>query len=213
MKSLRAVVVKQFGKPEGVLGRLVGLVLQFRPSNRERNLRALALLDLHPEDTVLEVGFGPGRSIERAAELASRGKVVGLDHSAIMVAQARRRNARAISAGRVELLLGGLERLVDVPIRFDKVFAVNVYMFWDEPVAALQSLHRVMKPGGTIAMVLQPRNTGATNADASAAGERMAASLRAAGFEEVRIEVIEMAPVNAACALGTASRGNVAATG
>jgi ubiquinone/menaquinone biosynthesis C-methylase UbiE len=204
MRSLRAVVVEQFGKPQGLLGRLVAFVLGSRPSNRERNLRTLALLDIHPEDNVLEVGFGAGLGIARAAELASRGKVVGFDHSALMVEQARRRNAKAMAAGQVELLLGGMERVSDLHLRFDKVFAINVYMFWQDPVAALRALQGVMKPGGTIAMVLQPRNKGATNVDALSAGDRMAASLRSAGFEDVRIEIIEMSPVNTACTLAKA---------
>jgi ubiquinone/menaquinone biosynthesis C-methylase UbiE len=208
MNSLRQVFVAQFGNPRGVLGRLVGLILRFRPSNRERTLRALALLDIHPEDHVLEVGFGPGLGIERAAALAARGKVVGLDHSTLMVNEARRRNTKAIATGRVELLLGGLESLPRLQTRFDKVFAVNVYMFWQDPVAALRALRAVMKPGGMIAMIVQPRSRGATNADAVALGDRMALALRDAGFEDVRSEIIEMAPVNTACALGMTSHSD-----
>jgi len=204
-RSPRAMLVGQFGNPHGLLGRLARLILRFRPSNRERNLRAVALLDLRPEDNVLEVGFGAGLAIERALELTTKGKVVGLDHSALMVEEARRRNAKALAAGRAELLLGGVERVSDLSIRFDKVFTVNVFMFWPEPVAELRALRGVMKPGGTIAMVLQPRNKSATNADAQAAGERIADALRSAGFEEIRLETIEMAPVNTACAIGKAA--------
>ena len=106
MNSLRSALVEQFGKPSGLLGRVAGFIMRVRPSNRERNLRTLALLDIQPADQVLEVGFGPGLAIERAAELASRGKVVGIDHSALMLREARLRNAKAIADGRVELLLG-----------------------------------------------------------------------------------------------------------
>jgi hypothetical protein len=35
---------------------------------------------------------------------------------------------------------------------------------------------------------------------ARTAGDRMAESLRSAGFDDVRVEIIEMAPVNTACA-------------
>lgn len=41
------MVVEQFGKPQGLLGRVVAVVLRSRASNRKRNLRALALLDEH----------------------------------------------------------------------------------------------------------------------------------------------------------------------
>ena len=173
-----------------------------RPSHRERNLRALAILNIRPEDDVLEVGCSPGVAIEHAAKLASGGKVVGIDHSALMLRQARRRNAKAIGAGRVELVLGSAERLPQFPARFDKALAVNVYMFWDDPVTVLSGLRAVMKPGGKMALAVQPRKRGATNADAQDAGERMARSLRDAGFENVLIEILEMAPVNTACVHG-----------
>ncbi len=111
---------------------------------------------------------------------------------------------RAIGAGRVELLLGSSERLPDVPMRFDKVFAVNVYMFWNDPESVLRGLCGVMKPGGVIALTLQPRNPGATGDDTRAVAERMATSLGNAGFENVRTEILRMAPVDAACVLGQA---------
>ena len=103
--------VRQFSRPRGLLGRLAGLIMANRPSNLERNMRTLALVNIQPDDRVLEIGFGPGIAIERAAELAKRGKVIGVDHSALMLRQASRRNATAIAAGRVELRLGTAEKL------------------------------------------------------------------------------------------------------
>jgi ubiquinone/menaquinone biosynthesis C-methylase UbiE len=200
--SVKRAIVSQFGKPSGVLGALAGLIMRMRPSNRERNERTVALLDVQPQDHVLEVGFGPGLAVEHCAALATSGKVVGIDHSELMLRQARRRNATAVDAGRVELLLGSVERLPELEIRFDKVLAVNVYMFWSNPAAVLRELRGVMRPGGAIALTLQPRRRGATGADTRAAAERMATSLRDAGFASVRIEILEMKPVAAACVLG-----------
>lgn len=205
MTTLRTRIVEQFGRPSGPLGLLAGLVMRLRPSNRLRNRRTVELLDLRPEDRVLEVGFGPGLAVARAAELATAGKVVGIDHSALMLRQASRRNAEAIRADRVELLLGSVDALPRFDAPFDKVLAVNVYMFWKDPIAVLGDLRRVLRPGGVIALTLQPRRRGATAEDTRAAGERMAASLGAAGFREVRTEILEMAPVPAACVLGRVS--------
>jgi len=206
MKSLRAALVEQFGDPSGVLGSVAGFIMLARPSNRERNLRTLQLLDVQPGDQVLEVGFGPGFAVECAAKLANRGKVVGIDHSPLMLRQASTRNARAIEAGRVELLLGSADRLPGLPSCFDKVFAVNVYMFWDEPVTVLRGLRSAMKPEGTLTLTLQPRRRGADDEDTRQAAERMAHSLRSARFEDVRIEILDMDPVNAACVLGRVPR-------
>jgi SAM-dependent methyltransferase len=202
MSTTLSAIVQQFGKPSGPLGVLVGFVMRVRPSNRLRNARTVDLLDIRPEDRVLEVGFGPGLAVARAAELATAGKVVGIDHSELMLRQARRRNARAIRAGRVELLLGSADALPRFDDRFDKVMAVNVYMFWGDPVSVLGGLRQVMNAGGVLALTLQPRRRGATADDTRAAAERMSASLRAAGFDEVRTEILEMAPVAAACVLG-----------
>src|SRR5512138_1099995 len=120
---MRDAIVRQFGRPRGPLGALAGLVMRLRPSNRLRNLRTVELLDIQPSDRVLEIGFGPGLAVARAAELASAGKVVGVDHSALMLRQARRRNARAIRAGRVELLLGSAEAVPRIEGGFQKVLA------------------------------------------------------------------------------------------
>jgi ubiquinone/menaquinone biosynthesis C-methylase UbiE len=202
MSAIRSAIVQQFGKPSGPLGVLAGLVMRIRPSNRLRNSRTLDLLNIRPEDRILEVGFGPGVAVAGAAELATAGKVVGLDHSELMLRHASRRNAKAIRTGRVELLLGSADALPRLEDRFDKVMAVNVYMFWKDPVSVLSGLRQVMNPGGVIALTLQPRRRGATADDTRAAAERMSDSLHAAGFGEVRTEFLEMAPVAAACALG-----------
>lgn len=196
--------MEQFGNPAGVLGRLAGFIMRARPSNRERSERSLALLDVQPTDHVLEIGFGPGLAIARAAELANRGKVVGVDHSELMLRQARRLNQTAINDGRVELRLGSAALLPGLGTSFHKVLAINVFMFWDDPTAVLRGVRGVMNPGGMIALTLQPRNRGATDADARDAADRMADSLRGAGFESVRVTLLEMAPVSAACVLASA---------
>ena len=200
--TIQSALVRQFGKPDGLLGVLAGLIMQVRPSNRVRNLRTLELLDIRSGDRVLELGFGPGLAVKRASELATSGKVVGIDHSALMLREARRRNAVEIRTGRVELLLGSANALPRFEERFDKVLAVNVFMFWEDPVSVLAGLRGVMKSGAVIALTLQPRRSGATVGDTRAAAERMATALRDAGYETIRTELMEMAPVAAACVLG-----------
>ena len=209
MKSrLRKAIVRQFMRPTGFAGRLVGLVMATRPSNRERNRRTIDLLKIRPDDRVLEIGYGPGLAIQWAAERAVRGKVVGIDHSELMHRQAARRNDRAIQTGHVELHTAPLDAMPAFDGRFDKVFAVNVAMFWPDAVGALAKLAAVMKPGGTIALTFQPRMKGATNEDTHRGGEQMSDSLRAAGFSDVRAEILPMKPVDAVCVLGRLAHGH-----
>jgi ubiquinone/menaquinone biosynthesis C-methylase UbiE len=202
LRTLRSTVVGQFGKPTGFFGRLIGLVMAIRPSNRERNRRTIELLQIRSGDHVLEIGFGPGLAIEMAARLVQEGKIVGVDHSEIMLHQASRRNAGAIAAGRVELHLASAEALPPFTSLFDKVMASNVHMFLKDPVGTFRRWHAIMRPGGWVAITHQSRNQGATDADSAEGAIRIAADLRAAGFADVRIETLEMKPVNAACVLG-----------
>jgi len=194
MSTIRSAIVQQFGKPSGPLGVLAGLVMRMRPSNRLRNSRTLDLLGIQPKDRVLEVGFGPGVAVARAAALAPEGKVVGVDHSELMLRQARRRNAKAISAGRVELILGSADALPRLEDRFDKVMAVNVYMFWKDPVSVLRGLRQVMSPGGVIALTLQPRRRGATMDDTRVAAEGMSADRLTVAPGDARASITRSRP-------------------
>jgi ubiquinone/menaquinone biosynthesis C-methylase UbiE len=144
-KTMKAMVV-QFRRPHGLGGRAAGWVMAHRGSNRARNKWAAGLLDVQPEDRVLEIGFGPGIAIEEMARRATRGAVVGLDHSDVMVRQATRRNAAAVRAGRVELGLGSAEDLPAFDDPFDRILAVNSLMFWDDPVAGLKELRGLLRP-------------------------------------------------------------------
>lgn len=66
-------------------------------------------MDVQPSDRVLEIGFGPGIAVREIARRATRGQVVGIDRSAVMCAQAARRNAAAIRAGRVSLTVASID--------------------------------------------------------------------------------------------------------
>src|SRR5262245_16525243 len=148
----------QFSRRTGLGGWLVGHLMAVK--NRGRSEWVLSGLDLGPRDRVLEVGFGPGVDVRRAAARAAF--VAGVDHSPEMVRQARRRNARAIAEGRVDLRVGEAGRLPFADGAFDKAFAINVAQFWDPMGAALAELRRVLAPGGLLVLAVQPRSKGAT---------------------------------------------------
>jgi SAM-dependent methyltransferase len=200
-KAMKAVVA-QFHRPHGVGGRAAGWVMAHRGSNRERNLWAAGLLDVQPEDRVLEIGFGPGIAIEAMARRATRGRVVGVDHSEVMVRQAMRRNAAAVRAGRVDLRLGNAEDLPALNARFDKILAVNSLMFWGDPVARLKELRDLLRPGGWIAIAFQPRGPGSTDETAARAGGEIAGHFETAGFTDVRVERLALKPTAVVCVLG-----------
>jgi SAM-dependent methyltransferase len=199
-------VVGQFGRPHGLGGRLAGWVMAHRPSNLRRNRWAVSLLDVQPTDWVLEVGFGPGVAVAELSRLASTGYVLGVDHSQVMVRQARRRNARAVRAGRVDLRLGSVAALPDFERPMDKILAVNSMGFWPDPVARLSELRKRLRPGGTIAIASQPRCPGATSETSARAAREIESALRCAGFSPIRVETLDLDPP-VACVLAV-TEGN-----
>jgi ubiquinone/menaquinone biosynthesis C-methylase UbiE len=158
------------------------------------------LLDLKPADRVLEIGFGSGADIARASATAAF--VAGVDHSDVMVRQAERRNAPAVREGRVDLQLGSAGQLPYPDSHFDKVFAINSAQFWKDITKPLDEIRRVLKPGGWLALAVQPRGKNATDETARQAGIGLSKALTAAGFEEVHCEFQQMRPVATVCVLG-----------
>ena len=135
------------------LGRLGGLIMA--GSNRACAERAIGLLEVRPQDRVLEVGFGPGVAIELLARVRAR-HVVGVDPSTEMLEQAAVRNAAGVASGRVELQQGSVERLPFADATFDKALAINSMQVWPDAAAGLRELCRVMKRGGRIALGFTP---------------------------------------------------------
>src|SRR4051794_27532830 len=97
-------------------------------------------VDAGPGDTVLDVATGTGAV---ALELLRRRRcaVVGLDQSAEMLAQARRR-----LPGSVRLLEGDAERLPFPDESFDALTVTYLLRYVDDAGATLRELARVVRP-------------------------------------------------------------------
>lgn len=188
-------------KPTGFLGWIVGHLLAIK--SRDRSHWVLSLLDIQPNSHVLEIGFGPGVDIQRVSQVAQQGFIVGIDHSEIMVQQARRRNAKAIQAGRVQLRQGDADDAIPYPdATFDLIFAINAAQFWEQPQAVLAELQRVLKPQGRIAIAIQPRGPTVTEATAQETGQWLMSQLESAGFQAIQLHSRSMQPVSVVCAIG-----------
>jgi SAM-dependent methyltransferase len=200
-ERILTAVRARFGRPRGLGGRAAGLLMAHRSSNRRRNAWVVSLLEVRPDDRVLEIGFGPGLAIRELTRLAPEGYVCGIDHSELMQRQASRRNADGIRRGVVELRLGSVDALPAFDAPFDKILAVNALLFWNGPDARLEALRRLLRPGGVIAVAHQPRGPGASDETAATKGRELAAALVRAGLSEVRVETLRLKPA-VVCALG-----------
>jgi ubiquinone/menaquinone biosynthesis C-methylase UbiE len=144
------MLMHMFGRPQGVLGRLGGIIMS--RMNEGCGAWVTDLLQIEPNDRVLEIGFGPGAIVQRLSKLASNGHVAGIDLSREMVEQARARNTTAIQNGRVDLRHGSVDGLPFDDNSFDKALAINSMQVWPDAAAGLREIRRVMKPGARIAL-------------------------------------------------------------
>jgi len=177
--------------------------MAMRPSNRARNRWTVELLDLQPGDRLLEIGFGPGLAIAAALSRQPELKLTGIDHSAVMLRQASKRNAAAIAAGVVQLHQGSPADLEFPPGSFDKIFSVNVAQFWTDPVAEFTRLRALLRPGGMLVTTYMPRNRNATDEEAERKAVTFGNQLRKAGFKDIVVNRLPLKPVGAIGVIAT----------
>ena len=142
--SARADHARALFAPLGPTYDRVGAALSFGQDPRWRRFLVSRLpVD---EGRVLDVATGTGLV---AARLHERGfRVTGLDQSPEMLARARER-----LGGRAELVEGSADALPFPDAAFDHLTFTYLLRYVDDPAATLAELARVVRPGGTIAML------------------------------------------------------------
>jgi ubiquinone/menaquinone biosynthesis C-methylase UbiE len=155
---------------------LSGLLAALSMMGREGDARLVEELSgLRPEDTVLDIGCGPGTAVRHAAGLGAT--ATGVDPAPVMLRVAR---FLTRSTGRVGYLAGTAEAL-PVPDRSASVvWAVASVHHWRDLDSGLSEARRVLRPGGRLVAVERRTRPGArghashgwTDEQARAFGER-----------------------------------------
>jgi SAM-dependent methyltransferase len=135
-----------FAHPSGWLGRIAGRIMLWR--NKQDDV--VGVLGVQPGQDVLEVGYGPGGLIRLLAERTEAAIIRGVDPSPEMRDLARRHNRKTVAAGLVRLDVGAADRTGLPDASVDRVVSVNNVAIWPDLDAAVEELHRVVRPGGTV---------------------------------------------------------------
>lgn len=136
----------QYARPRGLLGRLVGRAMA--RSNAQLARRVVSALCLRGDETVVEFGPGPGVGLRLLAEALPGGRVIGVEPSPVMRAQAEARTRRF--ADRVALV-DATAATITLPLEaVDAVCAVNNVQLWQPLPASLHRVIQLLRPGGAV---------------------------------------------------------------
>lgn len=175
------------------------------PEIGHQRYRTLQALNLRPGDRMLDAGCGPGLLCGEAARLVGeRGGVLGVDKNADMLTLAK---DRCRDLPWVDFRNAFIERLAEGDGQFNAVACTQVLLYVDDVRGAVEEMHRVLKPGGRIAIVETDWRSCVMNSsdfdltetmirawdDAVASPNlpvRLGPMLRSLGFSAVRVEAV-----------------------
>jgi cyclopropane fatty-acyl-phospholipid synthase-like methyltransferase len=147
----------------------------------ERIRWAVETLSVEPRDRLLEIGGGPGVAASLVCERLDGGRLLLIDRSATAIERTRRRNPQYVSAGTLALETVDVANFDPGEARFDKVFAVNINVFWRSPATEeLARVRRALESDGRLFLFYETPSAGR----ARQAVARAADALRANGFAE-----------------------------
>ena len=145
----------------------------------ERIRWAVETLAVEPGDRLLEIGGGPGVAASLVCEQLKRGRLLLIDRSATAIERTRRRNPEHIASGRLALQTVDVADFDPGEERFDKVFAVNVNLFWTTSATeGLACIRRALAHDARLFLFYETP----TPAGARQAAGRVAEALQANGF-------------------------------
>ena len=151
--TTKAPRVTQCQKPSGLFGRFVLWNMNSRHSGVTD--WGFSHVSVRKTDTILDVGCGGGRTITKLAASAGDGKVYGIDYSKASVAFARKVNQQLIDRGRVQISEGPVSQMPYPDNTFDLVTAIETHFWWPDIAAGMLEIRRVLKPGGTLAIIAE----------------------------------------------------------
>src|SRR5260370_14907435 len=109
-------------------------------------LPVLDLMQLAPDDNILDVGCGAGWLERLLSERVPEGRVVGMDISDEMVRRARK---NYVALENTMFVIGGVDEIPWDANFFTRAISVESAYYWPDPVRGLRGIRRVSREGGS----------------------------------------------------------------
>jgi ubiquinone/menaquinone biosynthesis C-methylase UbiE len=97
---------------------------------------------------ILDIGTGPGHLLSAMQKLLPEAKLIGVDISSAMVAQAKRNLEKCRQDLQIEVRVADADALPFTEETFHCVVSTGSLHHWKDPIHALSEAYRILKPGG-----------------------------------------------------------------
>jgi len=123
------------------------LISTTRVFQHHYELMAKDILSYCGQGSLLDIGTGPGWLLMKLHQQSPGMRLIGMDTSPSMVAKARKNMVIAGLSDVIEIREGNANRMLFPDRSFDMVVSSGSIHHWKEPVAALNEIYRLLKPG------------------------------------------------------------------
>ena len=149
--NIFAELISQAKKPTGIIGSLIVRIMNIG-HNKLTNW-SLSYLNIKEDDIILDIGCGGGKTVNKLAKIARKGKVYGIDFSDASVKLSYKLNKDYINSGKVDIQKASVSRLPFPDNFFNIITAIETYFFWPDLDNDMKEVLRVLKPKGNLLIV------------------------------------------------------------
>jgi ubiquinone/menaquinone biosynthesis C-methylase UbiE len=119
-------------------------------ANDSQQRELVERIDLPERGLLCEVGFGPGALLYLLGRRFRDARLYGVDPSAVMLGQARRRLTSGWTEHDADVRLGAVGRLPFDNAAFNLTVSVNTVVLWPDLGVGLSEMARVTRPQGQV---------------------------------------------------------------
>ncbi len=141
------------GDPEGEVGEK--MLLRMNDHHKELRDWGFSFINWVPGMEILDIGCGGGAAISEMLKLSEGSIVKGIDKSYKSIEVSVRQNAQAIAYERCSVKQYDVMDMPYIDNAYDLVTAIETVYFWEDPVIAFQHVRKVLKPGGSFAVLAE----------------------------------------------------------
>ena len=150
-------LVENAKKPNGFWGKM--MIKAMNKGHSSLTSWGLEHMNIERTATVLDIGCGGGKTVDRLCSIVANGKVYGVDYSELSVKSSEKLNSKNILCNKAKILQASVSDMPFDDNTFDNITAVETYYFWPDKENDVKEVFRVLKQGGTVMLLFEMLRT------------------------------------------------------